>query len=117
MAIVIALSIGITAGIVSAVYKDTALDYAANIFALWGLSTPNFWLGIMLIFLFSVELGWLPPSGHVPPTEDWPQGPAPAVVRAFVPGNASAGVVLGHTRSAMLQALNRHYLRTGRAKG
>jgi len=43
-------------------------DYAANVFALWGLSTPNFWLGIMLIFLFSVELGWLPPSGYVPLT-------------------------------------------------
>src|SRR3954471_10434088 len=54
MAIIIALSIGLTAGIISAVYKDTVWDYAANVFALWGLSTPNFWLGIMLIFLFSV---------------------------------------------------------------
>jgi len=57
IAIVIALSIGITAGIVSAVYKDSVWDYAANVFALWGLSTPNFWLGIMLILLFSVALG------------------------------------------------------------
>ncbi len=62
MAIVIALTIGISAGIVSAVMKDTVWDYAANVFSLWGLSTPNFWLGIMLIFLFSVQLGWLPPS-------------------------------------------------------
>ena len=46
--------------------KGTAWDYAANVFALWGISTPNFWLGIMLIFLFSVELGWLPASGYVP---------------------------------------------------
>ena len=60
MAMVIALVIGISAGIVSAVLKDTVWDYAANIFALWGLSTPNFWLGIMLILLFSVSLGWLP---------------------------------------------------------
>src|SRR2546423_4538132 len=60
MAIVIALAIGVGAGIVSAVKKDSAWDYGANVFALWGLSTPNFWLGIMLIFLFSVELGWLP---------------------------------------------------------
>src|SRR6266699_495961 len=56
MAMIIALVIGISAGIVSAVWRDTVWDYAANAFALWGISTPNFWLGIMMIFLFSVEL-------------------------------------------------------------
>src|SRR3954452_24215157 len=60
MAIIIAFLIGIPAGIISAVKKGTAWDYGANLFALWGISTPNFWLGIMLIFLFSIELGWLP---------------------------------------------------------
>ena len=60
MAIIIAFLIGIPAGIVAAVKKGTAWDYGANFFALWGISTPNFWLGIMLIFLFSIELGWLP---------------------------------------------------------
>ena len=70
MAIVIAFLIGIPAGIVSAVKKGTAWDYAANLFALWGISTPNFWLGIMLIFLFSIKLGWLPTSGYVPLSED-----------------------------------------------
>ena len=57
MAIVIALVIGISAGIVSAIKKNTVWDYAANAFALWGISTPNFWLGIMLIFLFSGKIG------------------------------------------------------------
>src|SRR5438552_11285281 len=66
MAIVIAFLIGIPAGVVSAVKKGTAWDYGANFFALWGISTPNFWLGIMLIFLFSIKLGWLPASGYVP---------------------------------------------------
>jgi len=117
MAIIIALSIGISAGIISAVYKDTALDYAANVFALWGLSTPNFWLGIMLIFLFSVQLGWLPPSGYVPLTEDWRQSLATTIMPAFVLGNAIAAVLMRHTRSAMLQALNSDYVRTARAKG
>src|SRR6266478_900890 len=70
MAMLIALVIGVTAGVISAVKKDTAWDYAANVFALWGLSTPNFWLGIMLIFLFSVQLGWLPASGYVRLSED-----------------------------------------------
>src|SRR6478609_10705868 len=65
MAIVIAFLIGIPAGIVSAVKKGTAWDYGANLFALWGISTPNFWLGILMIFLFSVTLSWLPASGYV----------------------------------------------------
>src|SRR5579862_1999160 len=68
MALVIALLIGIPAGIVSAVKKGTVWDYGANLFALWGISTPNFWLGIMLIFFFSIKLGWLPASGFVPLT-------------------------------------------------
>jgi len=117
MAFVIAISIGITAGIVSAVMKDTVWDYAANVFALWGLSTPNFWLGIMLIFLFSVQLGWLPPSGYVPLTEDWRQSLATTIMPAFVLGNALAAVLMRHTRSAMLQAMSSDYVRTARAKG
>jgi peptide/nickel transport system permease protein len=117
MAIVIAVSIGVSAGIVSAVKKGTVWDYAANVFALWGLSTPNFWLGIMLIFLFSVELGWLPASGYVPLTEDWRQSLASTIMPAFVLGNAIAAVLMRHTRSAMLQALGSDYVRTARAKG
>jgi peptide/nickel transport system permease protein len=117
MAIVIALTIGVSAGIVSAVKKGTVWDYAANVFALWGLSTPNFWLGIMLIFLFSVELGWLPASGYVPVTEDWRQSLASTIMPAFVLGNAIAAVLMRHTRSAMLQALGSDYVRTARAKG
>ena len=117
MAIVIALTIGVGAGIVSAVKRDTVWDYAANIFALWGLSTPNFWLGIMLIFLFSVQLGWLPPSGYVPLTEDWRQSLATTIMPAFVLGNAIAAILMRHTRSAMLQAMNSDYVRTARAKG
>jgi peptide/nickel transport system permease protein len=117
MAIVIAVTIGVSAGIVSAVKKGTVWDYAANVFALWGLSTPNFWLGIMLIFLFSVELGWLPASGYVPLTEDWRQSLASTIMPAFVLGNAIAAVLMRHTRSAMLQALASDYVRTARAKG
>jgi len=117
IAIVIALVIGLTAGIVSAVYKDTFLDYAANVFALWGLSTPNFWLGIMLILFFSVTLGWLPASGYVSPFEDLKTNLASMIMPAFVLGNAIAAVLMRHTRSAMLQVLNSDYVRTARAKG
>jgi peptide/nickel transport system permease protein len=117
IAIVIALVIGVSAGIVSAVAKDSAWDYAANVFALWGLSTPNFWLGIMLILLFSVELGWLPASGYVSPFVDLKANLAAMIMPAFVLGNAIAAVLMRHTRSAMLQVLNADYVRTARAKG
>ncbi len=117
MAIIVALGIGIPAGIISAVKKDTAWDYGANIFALWGISTPNFWLGILMIFLFSVTLGWLPASGYVRLGEDWRASLATTVMPAFVLGNAIAAVLMRHTRSAMLQAMGADYVRTARAKG
>src|SRR5471032_805583 len=117
MALLIALCIGIPAGIISAVKKETFWDYGANLFALWGLSTPNFWLGILMIFLFSVELGWLPASGYVRLGEDWKQSLATTIMPAFVLGNALAAVLMRHTRSAMLTALQQDYVRTARAKG
>jgi peptide/nickel transport system permease protein len=117
IAIVIALVIGIPAGIVSAVRRGTGWDYAANLFALWGLSTPNFWLGIMLILHFSVTLGWLPASGYVSPHEDLRANLAAMIMPAFVLGNAIAAVLMRHTRSAMLQVLSSDYVRTARAKG
>jgi len=116
-AIVIALVIGVPAGIVSAVKRNTAWDYGANAVALWGLSTPNFWLGIMMILLFSVTLGWLPASGFVSPFENLKANLAALVMPAFVLGNAIAAVLMRHTRSAMLQVLSSDYVRTARAKG
>jgi peptide/nickel transport system permease protein len=117
MAILIAIFIGVSAGIVSAVKKDTIWDYAANLFALWGLSTPNFWLGIMLILLIAVQLGWLPASGYVSPAEDLRANLAAMIMPAFVLGNSYAAVLMRHTRSAMLQVLSADYVRTARAKG
>jgi peptide/nickel transport system permease protein len=117
IAILIALAIGIPAGIVSAVRRNSVWDYAANVVALWGLSTPNFWLGIMLILFFSVTLGWLPASGFVSPFENLKGNLAALIMPAFVLGNAIAAVLMRHTRSAMLQVLSSDYVRTARAKG
>ena len=117
MAMCVALLIGIPAGVVSAVGRGTAWDYAANLFALWGLSTPNFWLGILMILLFSVQLGWLPASGYESPFVDLQANLAAMVMPAFVLGNAIAAVLMRHTRSSMLQVLNADYVRTARAKG
>lgn len=117
MAFIIAVLIGVPMGILSAVKKNTFWDYLANGIGLAGLSTPNFWLGIMLILLVSVHLGWLPPSGYVPLTEDWKQSLATTIMPAFVLGNAISAVLMRHTRSAMLTALQQDYVRTARAKG
>jgi peptide/nickel transport system permease protein len=117
LAMLIALVIGIPAGIVSAFARGTIWDSAANAFALWGISTPNFWLGILLILLFSVQLGWLPASGYVSPFEDLRANLAAMIMPAFVLGNAIAAVLMRHTRSAMLQVLSADYVRTARAKG
>ena len=117
MAIIVSLAVGISAGIVSAVRRNTPLDYGVNLFALWGLSTPNFWLGIMLIFVFSVWLGWLPASGYVSPFADPWMSLRTTIMPAFVLGNSFAAVLMRHTRSAMLQAMSSDYVRTARAKG
>ena len=117
LAMLFAVAIGIPAGIVSAVARGTVWDAAANVFALWGLSTPNFWLGILMILLFSVQLGWLPASGYVSPFDDLGANLAAMVMPAFVLGSAIAAVLMRHTRSAMLQVLSSDYVRTARAKG
>ncbi len=117
MAFVIAVLIGVPTGIVAAVCRGKVWDYAATATALAGLSTPNFWLGIMLILLLSVNLGWLPPSGFVPPSEDWRQSLATTIMPAFVLGNAIAAILMRHTRSAMLTAMSQDFVRTARAKG
>jgi peptide/nickel transport system permease protein len=116
-AVVIALSIGLPMGILAATKSNSAVDYAATMTALWGRSIPNFWLGILLILLFSVQLGLLPASGFVSPAESLSRNLATLIMPAFVLGNAIAAVIMRHTRSAMLEVLNADYVRTARAKG
>jgi peptide/nickel transport system permease protein len=117
LAMLISLLIGVPAGILAAVKNNTAIDYAATMAAMWGLSIPNFWLGILMILLFSVTLGWLPASGFVTPAESLKQNLLTLIMPAFVLGNALAAGLMRHTRSAMLQVLNTDYIRTARAKG
>jgi peptide/nickel transport system permease protein len=117
MAIVIAILIGVPMGILAATRKNTVLDYVSNVVALSGLSVPNFWLGIMLILLVSVKLGWLPASGYEPFFSDPLRSLQTMIMPAFVLGNALAATLMRHTRSAMLSVLNSDYIRTARAKG
>ncbi|MFD2239138.1 ABC transporter permease [Aureimonas populi] len=117
MAMFWAIVIGIPVGILAAVKKGTWVDYLANVFALSGLSIPNFWLGILLIFFISVRMQWLPASGYVPPSEDLWQSLRTMLMPSIVLGTALAGNLMRHTRSAMLGVLTSDYIRTARAKG
>ena len=117
MSMIFAMLIGIPTGILSAVRKGTWVDWLANVVALSGLSIPNFWLGIMLILLVSVNLGWLPASGYESPWIDPWKSLTTMIMPAFVLGTALAATLMRHTRSAMLGVLQADYVRTARAKG
>jgi peptide/nickel transport system permease protein len=117
MALIIAIAIGVPAGVLSAYKKGTWIDWVANVVALSGLSVPNFWLGIMLILLVSVQLGWLPATGYRPFSEDPLESIRAMLMPAFVLGTAIAATLMRHTRSAMLSVLKSDYIRTARAKG
>ena len=112
----IALLLGIPLGVLSAARRGTAVDLTANVIALSGLSVPHFWLGIMFILLFAVRLGWLPASGYVPPWEDLGRNLTTVLLPSVVLGTGVAGVMMRHTRGAMLQTLDADYVRTARAK-
>jgi peptide/nickel transport system permease protein len=117
LAMLVALTIGVPTGILAAVKHETPIDYGATMVALWGISMPNFWLGILMILLFSVTLGWPPASGFVTPAESLKQNLLTLIMPAFVLGNAISAVMMRHTRSSMLQVLSADYVRTARAKG
>jgi peptide/nickel transport system permease protein len=117
LAMAIALVIGIPTGVLSAVRRGSIWDYVANAIGLFGLSIPTFWLGIMLILVVSVQLGWLPASGYVPLFQDPLENLRSMIMPAFVLGAATAAVMMRHTRSAMLSAMRADYVRTARAKG
>jgi len=108
-AMVVALGISIPIGIISAVRRGSALDMASMFAALFGLSMPHFWLGIMFILLFSLKLGWLPTSGR--------GTLAQLIMPALALGLSLMAMFARLTRSVMLEVLSLDYVRTARAKG
>jgi peptide/nickel transport system permease protein len=112
-----ALVIGIPMGVIAALRKGTVVDFLANAIGLSGYSIPHFWLGIMLILLVSVELGWLPASGYVSLAEDPLGNLRVMLMPSLVLGTNSAAVLMRHSRSAMIATLRTDYVRTARAKG
>jgi peptide/nickel transport system permease protein len=107
--IIVAVAIGIPVGIISATKQYSAVDSISMILALLGVSMPNFWLGLMLILLFSVKYGILPSAGDV--------GFLSLVLPAFTLGTGVAAIITRMTRSSMLEVIRQDYIRTARAKG
>ena len=108
-AIIIAVILGTFLGIVSAVKQNSLLDNAVMVLALIGTSAPIFWIGILMIILFSVNLGWLPPSGF----GSFKQ----LIMPALALGMQSTAVVARMTRSSMLEVIRQDFVKTARAKG
>ncbi|ODT13997.1 MAG: peptide ABC transporter [Kaistia sp. SCN 65-12] len=115
--LVLTILIGLGTGMLAALNHNRWIDQAATLFALLGVSLPNFWLALVMIVLFSVHLGWLPTGGYVPFSTDpigwFRSATLPAVALALM----QAGLLTRITRSTMLEVLNQDYIRTARAKG
>ncbi|HSJ36393.1 MAG TPA: ABC transporter permease [Acidimicrobiia bacterium] len=113
----VAVAVGIPLGVISAVRSGSRLDYAASAASQVGVSIPDFWAGIMYILLFSLTLGWLPPSGYVSIFEDPLGWLSHLIMPAMAVGLVSASIIFRFVRSAVLEALNQDYTRMARAKG
>lgn len=115
-ALLVAILIGIPAGMVAAIRRNTPLDLGVTMFALLGISMPNFWLGMLLLLTFSVWLGWLPITGAGTAGDPF------TVMRylllpSITLGTAEAGTLMRMTRSSMLEVMGLDFVRTARAKG
>lgn len=115
-ALVVAVVIGIPAGIVAAVRRNTPVDFGVTIGALLGISMPNFWFGMLLLLAFSVWLGWLPITGAGTSGDPWTTLRY-LLLPAITLGTAEAGTLMRMTRSSMLEVANLDFVRTARAKG
>ena len=117
MSLLIALLIAIPLGLVSATRSGKLSDYVATVFSQIGVSIPDFWMAILLILLFTGVLGWLPPSGYVPFTEE-PLGWLEHVVMPSVTvGVVSGSILTRFVRSSVLESMGRDYVRTATSKG
>ncbi|PSC06082.1 peptide ABC transporter [Alsobacter soli] len=117
LSMLIALAVGVPAGLAAALKRGTPIDYVVGVMGLAGLSIPSFWLGIMLILLFSVNLGLLPSGGYTPFFESPWDNLRTMLLPSLVLGSASAAIIMRHTRSSMLIVLRQDFVRTARAKG
>ena len=117
VSLVIGLVIAFPIGIISALKPGSAIDIVATVFSQIGVSVPTFWMGIILVIVFSLNLDLLPPSGYTPIREDPGDWLAHIILPAFTAGFVSASIQTRFIRSAMLDVLSANYVQTARAKG
>jgi len=108
---------GMTLGIIGAVRQNTVTDQAAMTVALLGLSVPDFWVGLVMIYVFAVSLGWFPTGGYVPMDQSFTGWLRSMAMPALALGVTQMGLVARITRATMLEVLRQDYVRTARAKG
>lgn len=116
-ALAVALAIALPLGIISAVRSGKPIDYVATFVSQIGISIPDFWMGIMLILVFSLTLGWLPPAGYASPFEDPVEWLRRLIMPALTVGVVSGAILTRFVRSSVLDALGQDYTRTARSKG
>lgn len=114
---VVAVLIAVPAGILSAARPRGLANAVGTFIALFGMSVPHFWLGMMFIILFAVKLGWLPASGFVPLSEDWQANLLAMLMPMVVTGLREAAILMRMVRSSLLEVLNEDYIRTAFSKG
>jgi peptide/nickel transport system permease protein len=117
VALLISLVIGLPAGMLAAIRRNSSLDLASTGVALIGVSLPSFFLGILLILVFALWLRWVPPSGYTPLIQDPAMNIKQMLMPAIALGAALAGIVARLMRSSLLEVLGADYMRTARAKG
>lgn len=113
----LAVLIGLPLGVLSAKMHNSFVDMILRAFSTFGMAMPNFWLGILLILLFALQLGWLPSSGIVRMSTSFSGWLKSMILPSITIGTRFATVVLRQTRSSMLEVLGTDYVRTARAKG
>ena len=116
-AMVLTLLLGLTSGIVAALRHNTWVDQVAMVLAMLGISVPSFYLGLLMIIFFAVDLGWLPTGGYISLTQDPLGWLATSTMPAIALALLLAGLLARITRSTMLEVLRQDYIRTARAKG
>ena len=116
-ALLFSVIIAIPMGIISAVKRNSWADFGAMIFAIFGISLPQFWSGIMLVLIFAIWLKWLPSIGYISPTENFGEFLRHLLLPAVTLGWSLAGTTTRLTRSSLLEELGRDYVRTARGKG
>ena len=115
--LLVALVIALPAGVIAAVNKGRAVDHLCRLAALAGVSMPNFWLGLLLIMLFAVNLGWLPAGGFVSPQVDPVATIGHLILPAITVGTAYAATIARMLRASMVDVLRRDYVLVARAMG